>query len=499
MDEKTRLLQEVKEAEKLARLQAGLPHLYGWRWYGWARSYYESRNKINLLVAANQISKSSTNIRKCIEWATNTRLWPELWATVPRQFWYLYPSKDVATVEFDTKWVTEFLPRGEFKDHPIYGWREERVAKKIHAIYFNSGVTIYFKSYGQDVHLLQTGTVAAMFCDEELPVDLWDELHFRLSATDGYFHMVFTATRGQEFWKEAMEDVGLPTERFKGAWKACISMYDCLNYDDGTQSPWTLARIEAKKAACKNEREILKRIYGRFVKDDSLKYEAFERNKNVVIRDNYDVPKDWHIYSGVDVGSGGKTGHPSAIVFLAVRPDYRKARVFRGWRGDGIDTTAGDTLNRYRDLKGNLQLVQQVYDHAAKDFKTIADREGETFYPAEKGHEIGESILNTLFRHQMLEIDGNDPELAKLIYELSSLSKDQGKRHAKDDFVDALRYCCAKIPWDWKGIRPDKAAAPVKEKTEIDFRRELMMGGTLGKPNDIIEEEFSEWNELYNN
>jgi len=495
MDQKHLLLQKYERLAEIERLQKGLPHLHGWKWYPWARSYFESSNKMCLLVAANQISKSSTNIRKCIHWATETDLWPSLWSTVPRQFWYLYPSKGVATVEWKTKWLPEFMPRAEFKDDPKYGWKETWAQGKIESIEFFSGVIVFFKSYEQDVHQLQTGTVAAIFCDEELPVDLYDELKSRLTATDGYFHMVFTATRGQEFWKNAMEDVGKETERFPDAWKRCVSLYDCLQYDDGSDSPWTLDRIERRKADCKNEKEVLKRVMGRFVKDDDLKYESFSRTSNVKKPNPRAVPKDWHIYSGVDIGSGGQSGHPSAICFVAVRPDYKKARVFRVWRGDGIKTTSGDVVLHYQVMKSDLpHIVAQHYDHGAKDFQTIAERNGETFFPAEKSHEIGEDTLNTLFAHQMLDLDEDTPEIEKLIYELSSISKTENKRHAKDDLVDALRYCVTKIPFDWAGIKPAVPPPPKKQKTEIDLRREFVVGDGFLKSQEEVEREFEEWN-----
>lgn len=777
MTDKKLLLDKLQTLSEIERLQSGLPHLHGWKWYPWAREFFESTNKMNLLCAANQISKSSSAIRKCIDWATDTSKWPSLWKTQPRQFWYLYPSGKVATVEWRTKWVPEFMPRGSFKNHPKYGWTERYSSNKyIESVEFNTGVIVFFKTYEQDVHNLQSGTVSAMFCftagqlvtlergqvpiekvqvgdraltregtyelvtktysressvisraltngvvltgtpdhkvwtvgrgyvelqhltpqdvlvtpeprgeickntmgyvtttakstktedcaitglfkqltasvrplistwisgempmvsflkdtwftirtvirrttsfltwslsvklsilagtrkksgplgywrtcvsfsaslalrclrlvlpslapastvrssvgsvdtlslrsvliattrllgfrkdhlvsvlgpvlehtynervhcvnvanahnfcvegisvsncDEELPIDLLDELIARLTATDGFFHMVFTATRGQEFWKEAIEDIGMPHERFKDAWKRCISLYDCLVYDDGTPSPWTVERIERRIGQCRNEKEVLKRVMGRFVKDDDLKYGGFNRAINVKKPLDPSIPKDWHLYSGVDLGSGGKQGHPSAIAIIAVRPDYKKGRVFKLWRGDGVDTTAGDVYRHYLTMKKDLPFItMQQYDSAAKDFYNIADRSGDTFYPAEKG-EVGVETLNSLFAHEMLDIDEGIEDSGKLVYELSSISKGTNKRHAKDDLADALRYACSKVPWDWAGLRPvAKQTAKAKEKTELDLRRELVMGG-FHKPLNEVEEEFGEWNSM---
>ena len=211
--------QEEIKALKLAKLKALeeeearkklLPHIYGYKWYSWAWDFVQSRNKVTLLTAANQISKSSTQIRKLILWCTEKEKWEELWPTERWDlkegpvFWYLMPDANLMTTEFNDKWIPEFLPRGVMKDDPVFGWNVEYdQRKKVNCIRFNTGAKVYFKTYMQDVHSLQGSTVHAIFCDEELPYTLYSELYFRLNSTNGYFHMVFTATRSQEFWREA--------------------------------------------------------------------------------------------------------------------------------------------------------------------------------------------------------------------------------------------------------------------------------------------------------
>ena len=213
---------EVMQAK--VELARGLPHLYGWKNYPWCREFLETTNRNVFLTAANQIGKSSTQIRKVIDWATNKNLWPSLWRREPRQFWYLYPTREVASIEFETKWKPDFLPKDKFKNHPIYGWREEKKSRgEIFAIHFNSGVSVYFKTYAQDSQHLQSATVDYIATDEELPDFLYDELNFRRNATDGYFSMVFTATIGQELWRRTMEPKAGEEETFPTAWKKQVS------------------------------------------------------------------------------------------------------------------------------------------------------------------------------------------------------------------------------------------------------------------------------------
>jgi hypothetical protein len=499
-DELARMQALIIAKEQRLKLMEGLPFLYGWKWYPWAREFFESINKLNFLCAANQISKSSTQIRKCIDWATNQEKWPKLWARRPVQFWYLYPSQKQVDAEFLTKWQ-QFLPRGEFKDDPVYGWKEIRKNKEIIGIKFNIGVYLFFKTYAQDPGSLQTGTCDAIFCDEELPVELYDELIFRISASDGYFHMVFTATLGQDFWKAVVEGKG-KHERLPEAAKWQVSMYDCLLYEDGTPSHWTNEKIQQVKNRCKDTSEILRRVYGRFVVDSGRKYSQFDMKRHQ-LSGLEAVPSDWLLYGGVDTGSGGEDNHPAAIAFVAVRPDFRFGRVFLGWRGDDVTTTAGDVVMKFLAMRGERVMTGQFYDWADKDFFEIAARMGEPFVPAEKSHEKGEEVINVLFKNDMLVID-DDEELQKLAWELSNLRVDTPKRKAKDDFCDALRYAVTRIPWDWSAITGKMPTTEVSlvtrrkttpEQQRLEERRARFQ--EQARETERVEDEIAEWNELY--
>ena len=773
-DRKKILAQKIVETQNRTALRIGLPFLHGFKWYDWAKKFYDSKNKICLLTAANQISKSSTQIRKCINWATDKDLWPDLWVTQPNLFWYLYPTQDVINIEFETKWK-QFLPRGTFQEDPYYGWEVIRSGKDIAGIRFKSGVTVLFKTYGQNVHALQSSTVYAMFCfdgktpvetadgikniediskkdvvytskgsscvlntvsrdantiirvlnngiiieatpdhyfktergewiqyqdlkeedilssqmlnakssystgfttsdilsqktvgitisamaldillidtcteqsindilekyqkdmsfttkmkmlqimtlaiwrlylksnthgftnlksgaikeiliciknlyakyatqnsnleqvselrqervlknaedylmaqkliatsvelniskekiaeissktyvlngvtderknkvyclktdtgdfklfdfivkncDEELPIDLFDELIFRLTATDGYFSMVFTATRGQDEWRRAMEPGEHEIEFLPEAFKMTVSMYDCMQYEDGSPSPWTRERILEKEMRCSSHNEILKRIHGKFILDEgALKYESFDHKRH--IKDKHPLPKGWNIYVGIDIGSGGAKGHPSAICYLAVNPTFTEGRIFAGWRGDKIITTAGDVVEKNIELKKKLNIrpTRQLYDWGSKDFFTIASRMGEAFEPAEKNHAFGEDLINTLFKNDMLFIYRDD-ELVKLTIELGSIRKDANKKHAKDDFIDAMRYAASKVPWDFTnlGKKYEDQPVPEAELTPEEASKRKRLEYWEGESQRIADE-FAEWNDLY--
>lgn len=497
---KQRKLELLEEQIKLKRC---LPHLYGWKNYPWMRDFLECTNRTMFLTAANQIGKSSVQIRKIIDWATNKEIWPLLWRSTPRVFWYLYPARDVATAEFDTKWVPDFMPKDEMKDHPLYGWKDYRNSKReIVSVVFNSGVTIYFKTYSQDASNLQTASVHYIACDEELPEELYDEINFRRNATDGHFSMVFTATLAQETWRRTMEAKPSEVELFKDAWKKQISLFDCQKYEDGSQSHWTSDKIKRTIESCKSEAEVLKRVYGRFVADSGRKFGMFERANNVC--PPFRIPSDWLHFVGVDLGAGGKENHPSTISFIAVKPDYSSGVVYKHWRGDSELTSQTDVANKYTEMAYGIQVAAGYYDYHARDFKTITDRMGLNFIAAEKGQEIGEQIINTLFRTKMLYIF-DIPECEPIINELISLLRGVDKRKAKDDSVDSVRYGVTKINWDWSKTGLDLAmyrrTQPIPtpfQQAEIDRERDRkkMFSEDNLLQNDI-DQELSMWAEYY--
>jgi phage terminase large subunit-like protein len=196
------LEKELRELEEMYRLKEGLPHIFAQKFYPWARRVWESSNREIFVCSANQVGKSSIAIRKNIRLATDPGLWPKFWPGMgqgikPNLFWYFYPTMPVAHTEYETKWEPYFLPRGEFRKHPQFGWEPEFEKGLISKIRFNSGVQIQFKAYSMKVKDLQTATVYHVTFDEELPVEYLPELSARTNSTDGHILGVFTRdTRG---------------------------------------------------------------------------------------------------------------------------------------------------------------------------------------------------------------------------------------------------------------------------------------------------------------
>lgn len=505
--ELARLKQEkARKLENDLVLMRELPHLYRFKEYRWSQEFIDSRNHKIFLCAANQIGKSSSQIKKYIKWATTPSLWAELWSDVPNLFWYLYPTRDVVNYEYETKWLG-LLPSGKHKDHPLYGWQVIKDGKNIMGMRFNSGILLLFKTYAQDVSHLQSGTVYAIGADEELPFHLWDELKFRINATRGYFSMAFTATIGQEEWRCTMEEVGTKKERFKGAHKINASLYDSQFYVDGSPSRWTDERIQEVIADCSSDEEVQKRVFGRFALGAQRKISSF--NPKIHCKEKIPLTKQWQFFTGIDYGSGGKTGHPAAVLTVGVNPEFTKAVVKKAWKGDETyRTDSGYILNKAREQKRDLNIEgfeiihPAKYDFAAADLAIIAADLGEALNKADKSRDKGIGVIETLFKNDMLELDVSEPYVSELSSELMTIKDDAKVKGKKgDDLFDALRYALCDVPFNWTLGAQLKAMFHVEQKPKKALTEEQIRRGHVTDIDEVeysIQEEFDEFEDMLN-
>lgn len=524
-DRRTELIrlksEKVKQLEAELEKRKRMPHRWSQKLYPWQDELIHCRHKIQVLTAANQVGKSSTMIKKTIEWATNEEIWPELWPErmkvrqPPTQFWYLYPSAQMALAEFYDKWVPLLPP----KEDPDYGWREVKVNGKFLGICFlKNKLYIYFKTYSQNVEHLQAGTAYLVVCDEEVPDTIVPELQMRVHATNGYIVFGFTATMGQPFWAEVVEE----RKRWKDAWVRQISLWDCMKFLDETPTAWTKDRIEHAIANCTTDAEVQRRIYGKFVKDSGLKFQQYNSAKHMKLWKP--IPDGWRYYVGIDWGIGvssvSSSGHPSGIVFVAVDPEYTTAIVERSWRGDNQTLTCQDLVEHYVAMSADIKhrISRVFYDYSAADIGTVAQRMGLSFERADKSREKGVSIINSLLKLRRLSVYTHhgrcplDPEWVqgeKLNEEMTTLpTGNEGK--LLNELTDSMRYALIDVPFDWQLMREITRAGGegqlgLGHGEEDQHRAQLVEGQWIryGEqfikqvPGSDILEELDFWNETF--
>lgn len=445
---------------------------YAHKLYQWQTDFLINKKLLALLTAANQIGKSSIQIIKCLNQGYRTDLWPYWFPKrKPTTFIYMYPESKLATMEFEEKWVKQYLPRGPMINDPRYGWKANYDKGNIESITLATGVTIYFRFYSQAPKSIQAATADAVFFDEEPPEAHYDEIMVRTQARQaqgsGFISIVFTATLGQQYLYDAMERQGTPDEKFVNAWKRQISVYDCLFYADGTPSEiWSKNYIEKELIPkYRDPREIQRRIFGRFVKSSGLVFYEFQIDRNT---EDYGATniEDWSLYLGMDFGCGGEHGHSSAISVIAVDPTMSEARQITSWHSEKKRMTQGDLLEEFKKMISDGKMYFSSADWMATDLFELANREGLTINKAEKSHEIGINMLNTLFKAERFKIwtgDGSGHNY-QAVREFSSVSEETNKRHRIDDSCDASRYAIAATPMRLTGIEAANKMTKQEEK-----------------------------------
>lgn len=458
----------------------------------------------SFLVSKNYVvtHNSSSQIRKVIELAVNRSKWAQAWpkraksmgsSFVPNLFWYFYPDRKTADAEWRFKW-SQFMPP---KDDPELGWEVRYDTQKyISEVEFKSGVTLQFKFYSQDAINIQSSSVYYCGIDEECPWDIIPEILMRLSATDGMFSAVFTATIGQDEWRRVVE----PKTEEERIWAEArvwqVSMYQCVTYDDGSPSPWSVEEIRRVEAKCATEKEIQRRVFGRFVKDEGLMITEFNSTNRCSVERLSEIKRDWPRFAAVDYGGGG-TSHPAAITFVACSPDFKLGFVYKCWRGDGITTSAQDVLDKYLEMRGADYIWQVSYDWAAKDLHTLAERQGLAVKKADKQREAGAGLMNSLFKQHMLWIPNGNPsdhqQFDKLASEINALSSGTVKNKAKDDLYDSTRYALMLIPWQFDYL------GEYKEPIVAEAHQEPRRDGFDDVSHETFSDEMEYWQDLLDN
>lgn len=442
---------------------------------------------------------SSSQIRHMIDLATNPPKWKKFFMVrEPRTFWYIYPDGNKVSEEVEEKWIPEFMPRGSMRNHPQYGWEKIIQASKFKGFKFNTGVSIYFKTWRQD---FQAATIDMIGIDEEIPFSKYDELIQRLTIAKGVMSMAFTATLGQREWFETIELKGKHGERFPNAFKRQISLeYDCKYYADGTPSMFTDEEIRRRKALCSSEREINRRVHGRFVSDEGLAFPSFQRTNNV--KKAGETDRQWLFYGGIDIGTGGRDGHPAAIAISAIHPKFQKGKLYRFWMGNQYETTnTSQILNKYIEMTRDLRMTGSFYDWHSKEFYLRAQAAGVPLIKADKAQDFGVDLMNTLFRNRMYDIEEGE-HIDNLLYELENLKIQDvklRKTRARDDACDAVRYSLSSVPWDFSNITmvPEDDEAKNTEPIHRERGRELNRPRKKEHEDEWgFEQDIEEFNEL---
>jgi hypothetical protein len=436
-------------------------------------------------------------IRKDIDWATSPDRWAELWPSLPSgqlpsPFWYLYPSLGVAQDEFTYKWST-FLPKGEMKNHPQYGWKEIKERGIFRGISFNSGIDLLFKAYEQKAQNQQATSVYKISCDEELPVKFYDELMQRISGTEGYFDMACTGTLGQKFWWEAIECVGKQNERFPDALKLQVSKWDCLTYMDGSPSPWTPERIRKEEERCSSETQRLIRIEGKFIRDVDSLLPSFSVG-NLIKQHTAQAGQQYYaaVYVGPYTGNG-------AMAMVALDADMMHASVLDA-HGFDKDESDIEMYQKFLRMVGKHKLSGAFCNVLGGRSFIEVSRGREPYLEPSKPIKINHAkLLNSLFKYRMLTLT-EEASSDEMVYHLQNASRKE-EDYRGCEMAGALILACANINWNFNKVLGifEKKVKPLEKEDRRHYYEGTGPYAVDRSSKDSTEDELQLANEEYEN
>ena len=190
----------------------------------------------------------------------------------------------------------------------------------------------------------------------------------------------------------------------------------CQNYEDGTSSHWTDAQITLAIERCTSEKEVLRRIMGKFVKES-----VFDLEHTLPLdRDVHLVKPFWlqgyAYYAGIDYGSGGIRTSQSSVFIIAVHPDYDRGYVVYHRRYDREQLTAQNLLDKlveHASLK-KIALAEVAFDYAAPDIGIIGEAMGLPISKANKRRKAGHQIFYSLLKeNRIFWFDSDEVEFEK--------------------------------------------------------------------------------------
>lgn len=532
------------------------PHKY-YDLYSWQDEFINCSKPRQYLTAANQVGKSVALMLKAHKLCTDVDFRFKQWGkNQPKMGWYVLPSQGHINDFFYTKWLPEILSKGEAKEKGPYAWTLIKEGNNVKGIRFlATNCILSFVTTGSRATNLQGRSLGFVIFDEEPPVSMLAEIEMRTASfndeitgkSTAILAFAFTPTSGQDYFKKIFcfndrsflrfipddlkaiyffdkelneyrtcsvkqeEDELYPIS--DQVYKRRVSTFEAITFKSGRAGKYTEARIRELIKMQPSKRDALIRVFAAFEKDDNggLLYPNFNRDKHIKIVTNPNIYQSAQgiFTAGIDYGSG--TNHTSAIAITHINPTCNRATVIKLWRGTmGIRTTADDVVKKYIEMSAGLNIDFPFYDWAAADLDTVYWRmTGKNLIQAQKSHEIGQNLIDTLYKNDLLEIIARkgDPYIEWLANEYENLTADQKKNHRTDDLSDAIRYSLAGVAhlFNLEELSPDFKnkvnAEKITKKKEIPEDYGVRSWKNVKEKeinsDDWIEKEIDEWANLF--
>ena len=327
--------------------------------------------------------------------------------------------------------ILEYLPEEQIKSRAWQSKPQNILAQ----LTLHNGRKITFKSYEQGREDFQAAGVGVVWCDEEPPKDIWQEIGLRQKAGQPLRRILsMTPVMGMT-WVYSDLYLSGSTDVFTVT----------AGWDD---NEWLTSEQKRQMAIGLSDDEIAMRRDGSFVKRTGLVYKDFNQARNTVDADFEPEPGRHSIYRSMDFGFA--EDHPFVCLWFAIDTDGTATIYDELYlRQTAMDRTTELVLERTQPYKPRGSWG----DSARPDWIDYLSRNGIPTQKAVKDVELGitkvtEWLLpNPVTGLPRLRISKRCTELIRQLESYSYPGKvreaDRGKRIPEkkdDDGPDALRY-----------------------------------------------------------
>lgn len=263
--------------------------------------FHSHPGRFSVILGGNRSGKSMALCYEAVWWALGDHPFKKLPFHTPVRLWIMVSTQEVGS---DVIWKEKLEP---IIPHRFIS-KIRKSGPYISQIEFTNGSVITLKSYEKGETALQSASVHAVFCDEQVPWETYQELRQRISDIQGHMYFAFTPLIPS---KELQEYIEYQPKLGEKCDQAEMSVVKITRYDNPVFADMTDEIRQAEASMSGNQAAT--RIYG-----DWLLYSGrlIPHFNDKCIVESFTIPVDWRRALVVDPATTGEAG----CVWLAEDP-----------------------------------------------------------------------------------------------------------------------------------------------------------------------------------
>lgn len=309
--------------------------------FEYQRKVHECTKKFRVFTAGNKTGKTYSLMREALWWALDCHPYLEL-PKIKKTILIIGVTMEETDQSLWQQNLMQWIPESKVS-------KIKRSGTYISEIHFKNGNVLIFKSYERGREKLQSINAHLVVMDEQPPVDCYEELVERVSATKGRLLLGFTPLKVDLELKRRLE--ALPpseVEFFK------FSKYECPLY--------TKEEIDIQVEGMHSS-AVRPRVFGDWASWSGRLLPAFNMEKNTC--KPFKIPDTWRKAITVDPATSGE----SAVCWLAEKPYSKEWIIYRTRFYSNIAPSELIQAIEEATEESRQEFVIRVYDSQAAWFR----------------------------------------------------------------------------------------------------------------------------------